>query len=133
MSGRIIPVDLLRDVLKAIESQSPINKGDEVIVLDSPDMSLDDASCCCAVLSELGFIESMVVDGVGKKYFYPVRITSKGREYLSEGRKTIWKYAGDMATGIAVSWISKNTGYEIKPDDVAKTAEFFKAALTEFA
>jgi hypothetical protein len=74
-------------------------------------------------LKELGMIETTTYQDMAGDIHYPVRVTAKGMEFLSETNKAFWEQAEKVATDVVKHW----TGF-----DLASAIKFFKTASKKY-
>ena len=113
-----------RRVLEEVDSKCGY-EGNKITYLSIPDMSSEEISTSCHLLSELGFIETESWDDKRGRVYFPIRITPDGKKYLSESNKTFW----DLAEKIAVDAVKEWTGVKF---DVGAMIDFFKITIQKY-
>ena len=79
------PLDQFR-VLQAVEAQCGLY-GEKLVLLEVSDLESQAISSYCRLLRELGMIETTTYQDMAGDLHYPVRLTAKGIEFLSETNK----------------------------------------------
>lgn len=118
---RYSPLDQYR-VLQAVEKQcGPY--GDKLVLLEVPDLESPQISQYCRILKELGMIEITTYQDLEEDVHYPVCLTAKGMEYLSETNKAFWEQAEKVASDAVKHW----TGF-----DVSSAVKLFKTVVKKY-
>lgn len=68
-------------------------------------------------------IETTTYQDMEEDVHFPVRLTTKGMDYLAENRKAFWEQAEKVASDVVKHW----TGF-----DISSAVKFFKAAAKKY-
>lgn len=118
---RYSPLEQYR-VLQAVEAQCGLY-GEKLVLLDVKDLESSQISRYCRLLKELGLIETTTYQDMEEDVHFPVRLTTKGMEYLAENRKAFWEQAEKVASEVFKHW----TGF-----DISGAVKFFKATSKKY-
>ena len=119
--ARYSPLEQYR-VLQAVEAQCGLY-GERLVFLEVNALESCQISRYCRLLKELGMIEATTYQDMEEDVHFPVRLTTKGMEYLAENRKAFWEQAEKVASDAFKHW----TGF-----DISSAVEFFKAASKKY-
>lgn len=124
MSETILSPVRQHRVLQAVNDTCGFN-GTKIADLNISGMSFEEISTCCRLLGELGLIETEFWEYRKGRAYFPVRITTKGLDFLSETNKTFW----ESAEKIFCDYVKHKTGLEINFPEVLN---FFQTSIQKF-